>query len=321
MSKEKLIEIISRAHGESIFPRPSEISVISTGSPRIDRAIGVGGVPRGRITEIFGMEGSGKTTLCYHIMANAQREGLTCLFVDTEHAFDADYAQRIGVQEDELLILQPDYAEQALETVSLAARSGEAGVIILDSVAALATKAELEGSLEDTNVAVLARLMSQHLRILAGEAAKSKVAIIYTNQMRDKIGGMGYGPQYTQPGGRALKFYSSLRLEVARVQNLKRGDETIGQTIKVIVRKNKLAPPAKTATTDIIFGEGISVESEIIEDAIKAGVIKKAGPYLKLGDQSLARGKEELRSLLRTDPAFKEQLLQLLRDHELQEVA
>src|SRR5512144_596735 len=273
------------------------VETISTGALPLDVALGVGGVPRGRIIEIFGPESSGKTTLIYHIVAEAQARGGVCAFVDTEHAIDPTYARRIGVNTDELLISQPDYGEQALEIVDVLVRSGAVDVVAVDSVAALTPRVELEGQMGDSHVGLQARLMSQALRKLAGNLNRAKTVCLFTNQIREKIGVM-FGSPETQPGGRALKFYSSQRLDIRRIETLKEGTEAVGNRVRVKVVKNKVAPPFRQAEFDIEYGRGISTAGCLIDLGIEHGVVTKSGSFFSYGDERLGQGRNNAKAFL-----------------------
>jgi recombination protein RecA len=277
------------------------VETIPTGALALDLALGVGGVPRGRIVEIFGPESSGKTTLVYHIIAEAQARGGVCAFVDTEHAIDPIYAKRIGVDTDELLVSQPDYGEQALEIVDVLTRSGAVDVVAIDSVAALTPRVELEGQMGETQVGLQARLMSQALRKLAGNLNRAKTVCLFTNQIREKIGVM-FGSPETQPGGRALKFYSSQRLDIRRIETLKEGTEAIGNRVRVKVVKNKVAAPFKQAEFDIEYGTGISHEGGLIDLAIEHDLIQKSGSFFSYGELRLGQGRNNTKQYLAENP-------------------
>jgi recombination protein RecA len=295
---------VMRMGDESHLP----VATISTGSLVLDLALGVGGVPRGRIIEVFGPESSGKTTLCYHIMAEAQRAGGTCAFIDAEHAIDPGYARRIGLNVDELLVSQPDHGEQALEITELLVRSGALDVVCVDSVAALVPKAEIEGEMGDSFVGLQARLMSQALRKLTGTINRTGTVCIFTNQLREKIGVM-FGSPETTPGGRALKFYSSVRLDIRRIETLKDGAEAYGNRVRVKVVKNKVAPPFRQAEFDIIYGEGISWEGSVLDVALERKIITKSGSFFSSGDERLGQGRERVKAFLREHPDVLEGIL------------
>ncbi|MFA6708565.1 MAG: recombinase RecA [Fusobacterium sp.] len=278
------------------------IDVIPTGSMNLDNALGLGGVPRGRIIEIYGSESSGKTTLALHIIAEAQKMDGIVAFIDAEHALDPKYAKALGVDIDELLISQPDYGEQALEIADMLVRSSAIDVIVIDSVAALVPKAEIDGEMSDQQMGLQARLMSKALRKLAGTLNKSKTTLIFINQIREKIGGFGFGPQTTTTGGRALKFYASVRLEIKRIGSVKQSDEIIGNEIIVKVTKNKIAPPFKEAAFQIMYGKGISKVGEILDASIKADIVAKSGAWFSYGDIRLGQGKENVKNRLEDEP-------------------
>ena len=284
-----------------------DVEAISTGALPLDIALGVGGVPRGRIVEIFGPESSGKTTLIYHIVAEAQARGGVCAFVDTEHAIDPTYARKIGVNTDELLISQPDYGEQALEIVDVLVRSGAVDVVAIDSVAALTPRVELEGQMGDSHVGLQARLMSQALRKLAGNLSRAKTVCLFTNQIREKIGVM-FGSPETQPGGRALKFYSSQRLDIRRIETLKEGTEAVGNRVRVKVVKNKVAPPFRQAEFDIEYGVGISKEGGLLDMALEHDLIQKSGSFFSYGETRLGQGRNNTKEFLRDNPELAEEL-------------
>ncbi|MBM3667484.1 MAG: recombinase RecA [Actinobacteria bacterium] len=294
---------LMRLEGEGAL----NVESISTGALPLDIALGVGGVPRGRIVEIFGPESSGKTTLVYHIIAEAQARGGVCAFVDTEHALDPVYARRIGVNTEELLISQPDYGEQALEIVDVLVRSGAVDVIAVDSVAALTPKVELEGQMGEQTVGLQARLMSQALRKLAGNLNRANTLCLFTNQIREKIGVM-FGSPETQPGGRALKFYSSQRLDIRRIETLKEGTEAVGNRVRVKVVKNKVAPPFKQAEFDIAYGQGISKEGGVLDLALEHDLIQKSGSFFSHGETRLGQGRNNTKEFLRDNPELRDEL-------------
>jgi recombination protein RecA len=284
------------------------VGAVSTGSLSLDLALGIGGLPRGRIVEIFGPESSGKTTLVYHVIAEAQRRGGICAFIDAEHAMDPTYAKKIGVDIDNLLVSQPDTGEQALEITELLIRSGALDVVAIDSVAALTPKAEIEGEMGDTHVGLQARLMSQALRKLAGTLNRTDTICLFTNQLREKIGVM-FGNPETTPGGRALKFYSSVRLDIRRIETLKDGVEAIGNRVRVKVVKNKVAPPFKQAEFDIIYGLGISWEGTVLDAALERKVVQKSGSYFSFGDERLGQGRQNATAFLREHPDVTQHML------------
>jgi len=293
--------------------RAVDVDVIPTGSISMDLALGVGGIPRGRVVEIFGPESSGKTTMALHIIAEAQKMGGVGAFVDAEHALDPDYAKRIGVKVEDLLISQPDSGEQALQIVETLVRSGSVDVIVVDSVAALAPKAEIEGEIGEYQIGLQARLMSAALRKLSAIVAKTKTAVIFLNQTRMKIG-MMFGNPETTPGGLALKFYASVRIDLRRVAQIKKGDEIIGSKVKAKIVKNKVAPPFKTAEFDIYYNEGISYIGDIINTALKFNVIKKSGSWFQWGDVKLGQGLEATKKLLQEDKSLAEKIKKSLFD-------
>src|SRR5471032_944827 len=286
-----------------------DIQVVSTGSLGLDLALGVGGLPRGRVVEVFGPESSGKTTLVYHVIAEAQRRGGICAFIDAEHAMDPAYAKRIGVDIDNLLVSQPDTGEQALEITELLIRSGALDVVAIDSVAALTPKAEIEGEMGDSHVGLQARLMSQALRKLAGTLNRTDTICLFTNQLREKIGVM-FGNPETTPGGRALKFYASVRLDIRRIETLKDGAEAIGNRVRVKVVKNKVAPPFKQAEFDIIYGDGISWEGTVLEVGLERKVVQKSGSYFSFGDERLGQGRQNATAFLKEHPDVVQSILQ-----------
>jgi recombination protein RecA len=281
--------------------------VISTGALSLDLALGIGGVPRGRIVELYGPESSGKTSLALHIVAEAQRNGGIAAFIDAEHALDPVYAKAIGVDVDELLISQPDTGEQALEIADMLIRSGALDVLVIDSVAALVPRAEIEGEMGDSHMGLQARLMSQALRKLAGTLNKSRTTAVFINQLREKIGVM-FGSPETTPGGRALKFYSSVRLDIRRIETIKDGTESVGNRVKVKVAKNKMAPPFRLAEFDIMFGQGISREGSLLDVAVDHGVVHKSGAWFTFDDDQLGQGRENAKRFLRENPEVAMQL-------------
>ncbi len=279
----------------------SEIEITSTGSLGLDIALGIGGLPKGRIIEIYGPESSGKTTLALHVIAEEQKKGGVCAFVDAEHALDPQYARKLGVDLDELLISQPDTGEQALEITDTLVRSGAVSVVVVDSVAALTPKSELEGDMGDSSVGVQARLMSQAMRKLTGSISRSNCMVIFINQIRMKIGVM-FGSPETTSGGNALKFYSSVRLDIRRIGQIKDRDEVVGNTTRVKVVKNKVAPPFKQVEFDIMYGEGISKMGELLDLGVKAGVVEKSGSWFSYGDERIGQGRENAKAFLRDHP-------------------
>src|SRR5207342_308082 len=317
MKREEALDValgqIERQFGKGSVMRMSDrpqvaVGAISTGSLALDVALGIGGLPRGRIVEIYGPEASGKTTLVYHVMAEAQRRGGICAFIDAEHAMDPSYARRIGVDIDQLLVSQPDTGEQALEIAELLIRSGALDIVAVDSVAALVPKAEIEGEMGDSHVGLQARLMSQALRKLAGTLNRTDTICIFTNQLREKIGVM-FGNPETTPGGRALKFYSSVRLDIRRIETLKEGVEAIGNRVRVKVVKNKVAPPFKQAEFDIYFGAGISWEGTVLDAGIEHKVVQKSGSYFSFGDERLGQGRHNATAFLREHPDVCQSIL------------
>src|SRR6266536_2445097 len=307
MEREKMLDVtlsqIERQFGKGAVMRLGEhpagqgISVIPTGSLALDIALGIGGIPRGRIVEVFGPEGSGKTTVCLHIIAEAQRHGGIAAFVDAEHALDPTYARALGVNIDELLVSQPDSGEQALEIADMLVRSGALDLIVVDAVAALVPRAEIEGEMGDSHVGLQARLMSQAMRKLAGSLSRFETTAIFINQLREKIGVM-FGNPETTPGGRALKFYSSIRLDVRKIENLKDGTEVVGSRTRVKVVKNKVAPPFRQCEFDIIYGEGISKEGSLLDVGVDLEIVKKSGAWFTYEGDQLGQGRENSRQFL-----------------------
>jgi recombination protein RecA len=289
-----------------------DIDVVSTGALSLDLALGIGGLPRGRVVEVFGPESSGKTTLCYHVIAEAQRKGGLAAFIDAEHAMDPAYARRIGVNVDDLLVSQPDNGEQALEITEMLIRSGALDVLVIDSVAALVPRAEIEGEMGDSHVGLQARLMSQALRKIAGTLNRTGTICIFTNQLREKIGVM-FGSPETTPGGRALKFYSSVRLDIRRIETLKEGTEAVGNRVRVKVAKNKVAPPFKQAEFDIAYGEGISWEGSVLDVAIERKVIQKSGSYFSFGDERLGQGRTNVKAFMVEHPDVTAKMLDAIQ--------
>jgi recombination protein RecA len=294
---------IEKQYGKGAIMRMDEqaklkIASIPTGALSLDLALGIGGLPRGRVVEIYGAEASGKTTLALHAIAEAQRAGGIAAFIDAEHALDPGYAKALGVDIEGLLVSQPDNGEQALEIADMLVRSGAVDIVVIDSVAALTPRAEIEGEMGDTHVGLQARLMSQALRKLAGTLNRSKTCAVFINQIREKVGVM-FGSPETQPGGRALKFYSSVRLDVRRIESLKDGTDFVGNRVRVKVVKNKCAPPFKQAEFDILFGEGISKEGTILDTAVEHGIVKKAGAWYTYEGEQLGQGRENARTFLK----------------------
>jgi len=320
--KKKALEAalaqIEKNYGKGAIMRlgddlPVNVEAISTGSLSLDLALGIGGVPRGRIVEIFGPESSGKTTLALHILASAQKNGGEVAFIDVEHALEPAYARALGVDIDSLLISQPDTGEQALEITEALVRSGALDVVVIDSVAALLPRSELEGEMGDSSVGVVARLMSQALRKLAGTVSKTGTIVVFINQLREKIGVM-YGNPETTPGGRALKYFSSVRIDVRRTETLKSGSESYGNRTKAKVIKNKVAPPFKEAEFDIIYGEGISKIGEIIDLGVQLDIIDKGGAWFTVGDTRL-QGREAVKEYLKANPEVCDEIEQKIRDN------
>ena len=319
------ISQLRKRFGEGSIMKMGEVSqfdvqAISTGSLALDAALGIGGVPRGRITEIFGPESSGKTTLAQHVIAEAQRAGGVAAFVDVEHALDPSYASKCGVNVDDLYISQPDTGEQALEIAEALVRSGAVDVVVIDSVAALVPRAEIEGEMGDAHIGLQARLMSQALRKLVGAIKRSNTAVIFTNQLRMKIGVL-FGNPETTSGGKALKFYAAVRLDIRRMESIKHEGEIIGNRTRVRVKKNKEAPPFRTAEFDIIYDEGISKSGDVLDMAVEHGLVEKRGSYYTYGETRLGQGRENAKSFLRENPDMLDEISQRVHDAILEPVA
>ncbi len=321
--KEKALEMaikqIDKAFGKGALMRLGDkeiepIASISTGSLGLDIALGIGGVPQGRVIEIYGPESSGKTTLSLQIVASAQKEGKICAFIDAEHALDVQYAKNLGVDVENLLVSQPDFGEQALDILETLARSGAVSVIVVDSVAALTPRSEIEGDMGDSHMGLQARLMSQALRKITAVLHKTNTTVIFINQIRMKIGTMGYGSPETTTGGNALKFYASVRIDVRRIATLKQGESQIGNKVKAKVVKNKVAPPFRQAEFDIMFGEGISAEGEIIDYGVKLDIIDKAGAWFSYGEQRLGQGKEGAKQTLKENNELRDEIESKVRE-------
>ncbi|HHJ52637.1 MAG TPA: recombinase RecA [Caldithrix abyssi] len=320
-NKLKAVEVavtqIERNFGKGAIMRLGDrpkvqVDVIPTGSISLDAALGIGGIPRGRVTEIYGPESSGKTTLALHVIAEAQKQGGLAAFVDAEHALDPIYAKKLGVDTVNLLVSQPDNGEQALEIVETLVRSGALDIIVIDSVAALVPKAEIEGEMGDSHMGLQARLMSQALRKLTGTVSKSNTSVIFINQVREKIGVM-FGNPETTTGGRALKFYTSIRIDIRRIATIKEGGEMIGNRTKVKVVKNKLAPPFREAEFDIMYSQGISKEGDVLDNAVKFNIVQKSGTWFSYGDLRLGQGRENAKRFLKENQDVFEEITQKVR--------
>ncbi len=319
--KDKALETtmanLKKRYGEGAIMKLGEaadmrVDAIPTGALSLDLALGVGGIPRGRVTEIYGPESSGKTTICLHVIAEAQRQGGTCAFVDVEHALDPDYAERIGVQIDDLYVSQPDTGEQALEIAEALVRSGAMDVVVVDSVAALVPRAEIEGEMGDSHMGLQARLMSQALRKLSGAIAQSNTCMIFTNQLRQKIGVM-FGNPETTTGGMALKFYASVRLDVRRIESIKHQGNVIGSRTRVSVKKNKVAPPFRQVEFDIMYNEGISRSGDLLDLAVERDIVQKRGAFYSFGDTRLGQGRENAKAFLQDAPVLFGEISELIR--------
>lgn len=315
---EKTVAELTKRFGDGTLVRLGDahhmhVQVLPSGSLAVDIALGVGGIPRGRITEVYGPESSGKTTLCLHTIAEAQQRGGICAFVDMEHALDPTYAERIGVDVNNLYIAQPDTAEQALEIVETLIRSGALDVVVLDSVAALVPRVEIEGEMGDAHVGVQARLMSQALRKLAGAIKNTNTAVMFTNQLREKVGVM-FGSPETTSGGRALKFYASVRIDIRKIQSIKAGEEVIGNRTRVKITKNKVAPPFRQAEFDIMYNEGISKSGDILDLATAMGIVEKRGAFFRYNNGMLGQGRENAKQYLRENPALAYELETSIRE-------
>ena len=316
---ENALKGIEKVYGKGsvmrLGDRPSvDVDTISSGSLLLDEALGIGGYPKGRIIEIFGPESSGKTTLALHAIAEAQKKGGKAAFIDAEHSIDPIYAKNLGVNIDELILSQPDSGEQGLEITELLAQSGEISIIVVDSVAALVPQQELDGVMSDNSVGLQARLMSKAMRKLAGVLNKTGTTVIFINQLREKVGVM-YGNPETTTGGRALKFYSSVRIDIRRAEVIKEGNDIIGNTVKVKIVKNKIAPPFKTCIIDIIYGQGISFQGEVLDAAVNKGFIKKSGSWYELDGEKIGQGRDTAKAYLKEHPALIDDLLMRVKSN------
>ncbi|MBR3891305.1 MAG: recombinase RecA [Bacilli bacterium] len=322
---EDALKEIKKTYGDGSIMKlgeraKSNVDVIPSGSMAIDRALGIGGYPKGRVIEIFGPESSGKTTVALHAIAEAQKKGGKAAFIDAEHAIDPEYAKNLGVNVDELILSQPDYGEQAMSIVEILVKSEAVSLIVVDSVAALVPQAELEGEMLDSQMGLQARMMSKALRKITGYLNKSECTIIFINQLREKMATMGYGNPETTPGGRALKFYSTIRLDVRRIESLKNSNsEVYANKVNVKVVKNKVAAPFKVATIDILFGEGISKEAEVLDIAVETNIVKKSGSYYDYNGERIAQGKENARKYLKEHPVVFEEILNKIKSSDSEE--
>ncbi len=312
------ISLVERQHGKGAIMRMGsdarvKIATIPTGSIALDAATGIGGIPRGRVSEIYGPESSGKTTLTLHVIANAQKLGGVAAFIDAEHALDVDYAEKLGVDVENLLVSQPDTGEQALEIAEVLVRSSAVDIVVIDSVAALVPRAEIEGEMGDAHMGLQARLMSQALRKVTGAISRSKTAVVFTNQIREKIGVM-FGNPETQPGGRALKFYASLRLDIRRIASIKDGNDPVGNRTRVKVVKNKCAPPFRQAEFDIMFGQGISKAGELVDIGTEQDIMKKSGAWYSYGEHRVGQGRENAKGFLSENPDIAEEIEAKVRE-------
>ena len=289
-----------------------KVDTISTGSPSLDFALGIGGIPKGRVTEIYGAEASGKSTLTYHVMADAQRNEGTAAYIDAEHALDPGYAARCGVDVENLLVSQPDTAEQALEIAEYLVKSSAVDIVVIDSVAAMVPKAELEGDMGDSHIGLQARLMSQALRKLTASISKSNTAVIFINQIREKVG-VFWGSPETPPGGKALKFYSSVRIDLRKIESLKQGTDIVGSKVRARVVKNKVAAPFRTAEFDIMFNEGISREGDLLDLSVAHQIVKKSGAFYSFGEIQIGRGRENAKTFLKSNPVLTDEIEDLVR--------
>ena len=317
---QRTLDSLTKKYGDGVIMKLGEatsmnVEVIPTGSLSLDIALGVGGLPKGRVIEIYGPESSGKTTLCQHVIAESQKRGGICAFIDMEHALDPAYAQKIGVDIEELFVSQPDTGEQALEIADAMIRSGAFDVIVIDSVAALVPRAEIEGDMGDSHMGLQARLMSQALRKLSGAISQTGTIVIFTNQLRSKIGVM-FGSPETTTGGNALKFYASVRLDIRRIQAIKQSGDVIGNRTRVKVKKNKVAPPFTEAEFDIMYNEGISITGDVLDLAVELGLIDKRGAYFRYGDLLLGQGRENAKSFLGENPALATEIENLIRQEQ-----